>query len=618
MNAIQTFSRFFVPIGCLVFLAGLPPEAKGALIAYEGFNYADGQDLASGANGGTGWAGEWANADYVGAAVAPGVQTAVNGSLSYVDANGKRLATSGNKAFYSGSNGNNCQPGRAMSSRRGKDGTSTWLSFLMVRLGDKSGTQGVDGTPSFQRGANFTLWDTTDPSATTAQRLGIGESSGVLTGNPDYDTWSMAPRGSGSLRRLSTNSLHAVDKVALLVARIDHKGDETEPDDAHLWINPLLGVMPLTNDAPIRILSDTNTYDFSFDWVRHFAGNPNTGAGQPHAEYHFDELRIGETYADVTPPGSDLLAYEGFVYPAGGDLTGQNGGTGWLSPWGANSGGVTDPAGTINGDTAAANSLKYVDSKGNTLVTSGGHGVFSGADGTSQPFRDVESRGDPGTTTWISFVGQRQGTAADGADNPYPRGSNLAFFEGGTERFAIGNASGSAVNAWSILNGGGSLANLRQSTWPFQQLTFIVIRVDHKDGNDNTYLFLNPDLSAEPNVSAAAANTLEEFEHTFNRVRPFAGNLDTANSRPFGVIALDEIRIGTTYASVTPFTPGGGGQVVRLSIGRSASQVEIQWTEGVLESASSVAGPWSGVAGAAAPVYRFAPDGTARFFRARR
>ena len=105
----------------------------------------------------------------------------------------------------------------------------------------------------------------------------------------------------GSLRRLSTNSVHAVDKAALLVARIDHIGDETAPDNVHLWVNPLLSVAPLTNNAVISILSDTNVYDFSFDWVRHFAGNPNTGSNQPHAEYHFDELRIGETYADVTP-----------------------------------------------------------------------------------------------------------------------------------------------------------------------------------------------------------------------------------------------------------------------------------------------------------------------------
>ncbi len=227
---------------------------------------------------------------------------------------------------------------------------------------------------------------------------------------------------------------------------------------------------------------------------------------------------------------SALIAYEGFNYPDGTDLTGQDGGTGWTSAWGANSGGVTDPAGDVVGDTVVAGGLNYTDSKGNKLVTAGGHGLFSGVDGTSQPFRDMAARGETGTTTWISFIGVRQGETAEG-DNPYPRGSNLAFFNDNSERFAIGNASGAPVNAWSILNLGGSLANLRSSERPYQQLSFVVVRVDHKEENDDTYLFLDPVLDVEPNITTAATNTLGEFDHLFNRVRPFAGNLDTGNNR---------------------------------------------------------------------------------------
>ncbi|MCI0534967.1 MAG: hypothetical protein L0Z50_07050, partial [Verrucomicrobiales bacterium] len=94
---------------------------------------------------------------------------------------------------------------------------------------------------------------------------------------------------------------------------------------------------------------------------------------------------------------SALIAYEGFNYPDGTDLTGQDGGTGWTSAWGANSGGVTDPAGDVVGDTVVAGGLNYTDSKGNKLVTAGGHGLFSGVDGTSQPFRDMAARGETGT-----------------------------------------------------------------------------------------------------------------------------------------------------------------------------------------------------------------------------
>jgi hypothetical protein len=280
---------------------------------------------------------------------------------------------------------------------------------------------------------------------------------------------------------------------------------------------------------------------------------------------------------------------------------------------------MTDPAGTVTGDTAVAGSLNYTDSKANKLVTSGGHGVYSGEAGTSQPFRDFAGRGDTGTTTWVSFIGVREGPTTNNAatpDNPYPRGANLAFFDLNSERFAIGNASGAPSNAWSILNLGGTVANLRQSARPYEQLSFVVVRVDHLDVNDNTYLFLNPDLDREPSTNNAAAVTLGEFDHLFNRVRPFAGNTDTANSRPYAQIALDEIRIGKTFASIAPFIPGGGGAPT-ISIRRDANGApEITYT-GTLESATVVSGAYQAVQGATSPYKPTGQQAATQFYRAK-
>src|SRR6185436_17252919 len=100
------------------------------------------------------------------------------------------------------------------------------------------------------------------------------------------------------------------------------------------------------------------------------------------------------------------------------------------------------------------------------------------------------------------------------------------------------------------------LPNRRPTTVPYNQVSFAVIRIDHLSGNDNAYLFINPSLSSEPNISNASAQTIGLFSYTFNRARPFAGNTDTANNRPYADVTVDELRIGETWADVTPHIPG--------------------------------------------------------------
>jgi hypothetical protein len=63
---------------------------------------------------------------------------------------------------------------------------------------------------------------------------------------------------------------------------------------------------------------------------------------------------------------------------------------------------------------------------------------------------------------------------------------------------------------------------------------------------------MNPTLGVEPSILAASAVT-NAFDFDFFRVRPFAGG--NAANQPFAEMYFDEIRIGTTYADVTPFIP---------------------------------------------------------------
>ena len=55
-------------------------------------------------------------------------------------------------------------------------------------------------------------------------------------------------------------------------------------------------------------------------------------------------------------------------------------------------------------------------------------------------------------------------------------------------------------------------------------------------------------------ISSATASARSEgaFSFNFDRIRPFAGGNDAGNNRPYAELALDEIRIGDTFAEVTP------------------------------------------------------------------
>jgi len=76
------------------------------------------------------------------------------------------------------------------------------------------------------------------------------------------------------------------------------------------------------------------------------------------------------------------------------------------------------------------------------------------------------------------------------------------------------------------------------------------VRIDHGAGNaDTAYMWINPSLSAEPDIATAQAQSLGNF--TFNRIRPFAGNPNAASENIGAEGYFDEIRIGETWADVT-------------------------------------------------------------------
>lgn len=274
-----------------------------------------------------------------------------------------------------------------------------------------------------------------------------------------------------------------------------------------------------------------------------------------------------------------LLVYEGFDYAvAVNGANSQNGGTGWTAAW-------DNPA---NGGDITAGSMAYTDGGGRSLVTSG-----------NRYFGDSTNLATPGTagttiTNFRNLSGAFDTAATGGATTAYfsllgqqisgnSRAMNMALFTSvanngvytSTERISIGHGTNQPVAAsptdvgtftWgAFVFGGGNNGALPQvvgsnySAVLAQTLSFLVLRIDiNASGLDERYrLYINPSLDAEP--GAAQVDFLRDSLVSLNeidQVRPFAGNSQTnagvaqapANTN------FDELRFGTAWADVTPFT----------------------------------------------------------------
>ena len=270
------------------------------------------------------------------------------------------------------------------------------------------------------------------------------------------------------------------------------------------------------------------------------------------------------------------MAYEPFNYPVGDELNTKNSGYsgfGFSGAWGLQAG---TPGGIIQAGNLAVPALPALSASsfGNSVL-------FSGSTGTKQYLRNFpEIAGTDGTTTWISFIGKRQGAASSVVPPPanlYPRGVNVGFFNtqntSRTERATIGNSSGAAANTWAFIPTG-SAGQIEPTTNPAvtfggADAVWAVLRIDHKGAaltsdpgaaadKDDAYLFINPDPNTEPSLASANATVLQADANAFDYsgldfVRPFIGNL--SGVQPFGELWVDEIRIGTTYSAMTAPEP---------------------------------------------------------------
>lgn len=260
-------------------------------------------------------------------------------------------------------------------------------------------------------------------------------------------------------------------------------------------------------------------------------------------------LLVGTAAQAVPYSGS---AYEGFDYgtandPANdtndGDLINNTGGTGfgsaaWLS-------GVS----TVN---ISSGSLAYpgVTATGNRLTFDA-----SAANQTQNEFRNVGATVDSGSF-YFSFLVRRNNTTF--------RTFNFALFTGTAsagEKFAVGQYGTATTSsdgnfAAAFLNNGAVLTAGSPVAVGTGVTHLVVGRIDFDVNgtlNERARIYIDPSATegepATPYLDLISPSDLGSFD----TIRPFAGNnVTSGNLFPAVSADFDEIRLGTSYASVVP------------------------------------------------------------------
>lgn len=234
----------------------------------------------------------------------------------------------------------------------------------------------------------------------------------------------------------------------------------------------------------------------------------------------------GNVVGSCSPPG--LLAYEPFDYDTGSPLSGLNGGSGFSGAWAA----------TIAGDsyTIGSGSLGFAP-----LCSSGAR--MTGTPGHTQMVRTLGSGfGEPGTVRYFSFLLRPEGVL-NGGDLGGFHGLALAGGPGGDSLFVgkPGGADGGVLAPYVLEQVGGAGQVLSEVAPAIDETALLVVKAEFADGVDTFTLYVNP-LPGAPELPAGVQKTDLDVG-LGSGLMIYSG----------GGFSIDEIRVGETFESVSPF-----------------------------------------------------------------
>jgi hypothetical protein len=212
-----------------------------------------------------------------------------------------------------------------------------------------------------------------------------------------------------------------------------------------------------------------------------------------------------------------LFAYEGFSYTAGSSLDGQNGGSGWAGAW-------TTPGGLDATITAQSLSFGDLGGAGGAATTAGFQPPNQGSSVAFWLRNLAAPLGADGTTAYISFL--LQPDAGSGFYGGVNFGNVFIGVSGNQSDYGLeGPTNDLSLSNVAVVQG---------------QTVLLVLEAQFQAGNDLLSLFVNPTPGqAQPATPSATKSDLD------------VGTVNSVVINNYGGYTTDEIRIGSTFASVT-------------------------------------------------------------------
>ncbi len=240
--------------------------------------------------------------------------------------------------------------------------------------------------------------------------------------------------------------------------------------------------------------------------------------------------------------------YEGFDYsPAGSALLGNNGGSGFSGSW---------ASGGFNATNHTNYELGNASLDFNNLATNGNHvttASLSAIGGLSRSL--VSPLGADGTTRYISFLLRPDGTLNAGAFNGF-FGVYLASSTGND--LYIGKPGSGSINNFVLEQRGGTSQFASNTTAVVNQTYLLVVKAQFLAGNDKFTLYVDPTPGGSEPLNGTVKSDL---------------NVSTINAIDLystGAFSLDEIRIGQTFAEVTPAVVPAPSSLAVLLVGMAS------------------------------------------------
>ena len=252
-----------------------------------------------------------------------------------------------------------------------------------------------------------------------------------------------------------------------------------------------------------------------------------------------------------TPAHGDLVAYEGFDYgPLGSDLLGGNGGLGFSGAW--RPGGFNASISTnfdVVYDPLTFGSLVSTEPAIRTLADLAITGIT----------RDLaQPLGLGGTTIYISFLIQPEGLLHLGAANGF---LGVVLESPGEPELFVGKPGGGMIDRFVLEDRGGSRQTASNLEVMSRATAFLVIKAEFAAaGNDRFTLYTNPTPGAAEPLTGTVKNDSN------------VGTVVGLTLYSTGAMRLDELRVGDTFADVTPIVPEPAGLVL-LSLAVAALAV---------------------------------------------